>query len=84
MVELEFRGAMTNTSDKELIDFLIECRKTNMSGWLSRLCHYANLSTELEFFELTSLSFKYIGSGGSIENIALQFHYQGLQHVYRA
>jgi hypothetical protein len=80
-VEIEFKNGMTNASDKELVDFMIESRKS-MTGWLARLHHYANLSNELEYFELTDLSFKYVGSGASIEDVAMQFDYKAIKHVH--
>lgn len=82
--EVEFKGGMLATNDKELIDFLIDCRRTSMKGWMARLRYYTNLWHELEYYELSDLKFRYSGMGGSIEDITLQYEYNGLHHVYSA
>jgi hypothetical protein len=77
---VSFAGGMVNSSDKELIDFVIECRK-GMDGWVCRLRYYASLLHELEYFELTDLSSPSVGMGVSFEDIKVGFAFQHLQHV---
>lgn len=81
-VELNFKGGMT-TTDKEFVDFLIECRK-GMENWLCTLRYYANIMSELEYYELTQLDLVNVGMGKSIEDIAVQFDYHAIRHIFCA
>jgi hypothetical protein len=82
-VEIHFNGAMMNATDNELLDFLSETRK-GMNNWMSRLRLYANLTNELEYFELTNLNYNNIGVGKSIDDISFKFDYKSLRHIYCA
>jgi hypothetical protein len=81
--EIHFNGAMMNATDNELLDFLSETRK-GMKNWMSRLRLYANLTSELEYFELTNLNYNNISVGKSIDDISFKFDYKSLRHIYCA
>jgi hypothetical protein len=78
---LNFKGGMVANNDKELIDFLIESRKS-MKNWLSRIRQYAGMSKEIKYYELTGLHFDNIGMGIDIEDIKLSFHFDNLKQVH--
>jgi hypothetical protein len=80
---ITFKDAMTKTSDQELVDFLTESRKT-MAGWLARLRLYASLMNELEYFELSDLTYDNVGIGETVEDLKLSFGYNQLKHVHCA
>lgn len=80
---LNFKGGMIANNDKELVDFMIDSRKS-MKGWLSRLRQYAGISNEVKYYELTDLRFDNIGVGIDIEDIQLSFHYDHLKQVHCA
>lgn len=81
VVSIVFKDAMFAVNDKELMDFLSDSHYHNMSGYVSRLRIYQGLSVELEYYELTGLSYDSMGSGDSLDDIKLTFSFKHLRHV---
>jgi hypothetical protein len=79
-VKLNFRGGMTTTTDKELVDFLVESRK-GMKNWLGRLRLFSGFE-ELRYYELSDLTFRNVAVGLSLDDIKVSFDYGNLKVVH--
>lgn len=73
-----FEGAMTNSTDFELLDFLNYARQ-NMLGWRAHFRAYLKL-LELEHFEIQKMSYRSIGIGPKIDDVKLELDYGQLWH----
>lgn len=82
-VAIVFKGGMTNINDIELVDFLQEARK-GMSGLLARLRQYQGLSNELEYYELSDLSYRQIGVAIEVEDLKFEVNYSRLRRFHVA
>lgn len=82
VVSIVFKDAMLASNDKELMNFLSDAHRHNMTGYVSRLKMYQGLSGELEQYELTGLSYNSMGSGDTIDDIKLTFRFKYLRHFH--
>jgi len=77
-----FPGALNNTNDHELLDFLSESSQGGMTDMRTCLRKYNSImsKTELERFELRDLSYESLGSGYNVDDIKLTFKFKNLSH----
>lgn len=77
-----FKGALQNTSDNELLNFLSEASQGGMYQMVSRMTKYDNIfQNPVSCYELEGLSYDSIGTGWTSSDLKLTFNYKKVRKL---
>lgn len=80
-VSIVFVGAISNTADNELLDFLSESSQGGMTNMMSRLKKYDNIMSKnaSACYELNRLDYESMGTFSN--DISLSFKFRNIQKI---
>lgn len=80
-VEINFKDGMINLNDVEFLDFLKDC-KNSMNNWIACFRLYANLLSELEYYEIGDMNYGGLTSGVKPNDLKIHINYNTLKHYF--
>jgi len=82
-VSIVFAGAISNTSDNELLDFLSESSQGGMTDMVSCLKKYDNImsASPTDCYEISRIDYDSIGTGFSSNDLSLSFKFKRIQKL---
>lgn len=78
-----FNGALQNTSDNELLNFLTQASQGGMTGMVSRMKKYSNVMSgdPVSCYELEDLTYDSLGTGWTTNDLKLTFEYKKVKKL---